>query len=79
MLRHKPEALGLTMDSHGWISAQSLIDKLNERKPFSRDGAFIRANQGHSIPVDLELISQTPPNYLWHGTSAGAFRPIARD
>lgn len=98
VLRHKPEELGLTMDSHGWINAQSLIDKLNERKPFtramleqivredkkqryafSRDGAFIRANQGHSIPVDLEFIPQTPPNYLWHGTSAGAFRPIARD
>lgn len=92
VLRHKPEELGLTMDSHGWISAQSLIDKLNERKPFtramleqivredkkqryafSRDGAFIRANQGHSIPVDLELIPQTPPDYLWHGTSMGAF------
>ena len=97
VLRHKPEELGLTMDSHGWISAQSLIDKLNERKPFTRamleqivredkkqryafsqDGAFIRANQGHSIPVDLELLPQKPPDYLWHGTSAGAFRHIAR-
>ena len=29
----------------------------------------IRANQGHSIPVDLELKAVTPPKYLYHGTA----------
>ena len=28
----------------------------------------IRANQGHSIPVDVELEEKTPPDILWHGT-----------
>lgn len=30
----------------------------------------IRANQGHSIPVDLGLTPVTPPRWLYHGTSA---------
>ena len=29
---------------------------------------MIRANQGHSIPVDVELEEKTPPDILWHGT-----------
>lgn len=35
------------------------------------DGAErIRANQGHSIPVDLGLVPQAPPRRLYHGTTA---------
>ena len=29
---------------------------------------MIRANQGHSIPVDVELPEKEPPEFLWHGT-----------
>ena len=29
----------------------------------------IRANQGHSIKVDVELLEETPPTTLYHGTS----------
>ena len=29
---------------------------------------MIRANQGHSIPVDVELKEAKPPKQLWHGT-----------
>ena len=29
----------------------------------------IRANQGHSIPVDLDLEPSEPPEILWHGTA----------
>ena len=29
---------------------------------------LIRANQGHSIPVDVELTQAMPPEILWHGT-----------
>ena len=39
-----------------------------QRYSFSEDGARIRANQGHSIPVDVELSRQEPPEYLFHGT-----------
>ena len=29
---------------------------------------MIRASQGHSIPVDVELTQAMPPEFLWHGT-----------
>ena len=35
---------------------------------FNEDHTLIRANQGHSIPVDVELEEKTPPDILWHGT-----------
>ena len=35
---------------------------------FNEDKTLIRANQGHSIPVDVELKEVTPPDVLYHGT-----------
>ena len=40
-----------------------------ERYSFNQDKTLIRANQGHSIPVDVELKEQEPPEYLYHGTA----------
>ena len=44
----------------------------NDKKRFtiSDDGRKIRAAQGHSIDIDLNLISRTPPECLFHGTSS---------
>ena len=39
-----------------------------QRYSFNNDKTKIRANQGHSIPVDVELEQKTPPDILWHGT-----------
>ena len=39
-----------------------------QRYSFNEDKTKIRANQGHSIPVDVELTQKTPPDILWHGT-----------
>jgi probable RNA 2'-phosphotransferase len=39
-----------------------------QRYSFNEDKTLIRANQGHSIPVDVELPLAEPPEYLWHGT-----------
>ena len=39
-----------------------------KRYSYSVDGRLIRANQGHSIPVDVELERVVPPEYLYHGT-----------
>lgn len=39
-----------------------------QRYSFNADKTKIRANQGHSVPVDVELEQKTPPDYLWHGT-----------
>ena len=38
------------------------------RYSFSDDGEFIRANQGHSVEVDVGLTEQEPPEILYHGT-----------
>lgn len=40
-----------------------------QRYSFNEDKTLIRANQGHSIPVDLELKEQEPPEFLYHGTA----------
>jgi len=40
-----------------------------QRYSFNVDKTLIRANQGHSIPVDVELEEKQPPQYLYHGTA----------
>lgn len=40
-----------------------------QRYSFNDDRTLIRANQGHSIPVDVELEEVEPPKYLYHGTA----------
>ncbi|MEK6478273.1 RNA 2'-phosphotransferase [Catalinimonas sp. 4WD22] len=40
-----------------------------QRFSFSPDHKKIRANQGHSLAVDLGLVAQEPPNLLFHGTA----------
>lgn len=40
------------------------------RYSFSEDKTKIRANQGHSLPVDVGLAQAQPPEVLYHGTGA---------
>lgn len=87
ILRHKPEAIGIQLDEHGWACVDELIvgiarnQKFNmemleeivrtdskQRYSFNEDKTKIRANQGHSIHVDVELKETLPPDILWHGT-----------
>ena len=39
-----------------------------QRYSFNEDKTLIRANQGHSLPVDVQLAVVKPPEILWHGT-----------
>lgn len=39
-----------------------------QRYSFNEDHTLIRANQGHSVPVDVDLEEVRPPEYLYHGT-----------
>jgi putative RNA 2'-phosphotransferase len=57
--------VSLTLDQLAHVVATS--DK--ERFAFSEDGRRIRANQGHSIAVDLRYQPQVPPEFLYHGTA----------
>jgi putative RNA 2'-phosphotransferase len=40
-----------------------------KRFAISADGLSIRANQGHSVAVDLGLEPVEPPEFLYHGTA----------
>ena len=39
-----------------------------QRYSFNAEKTKIRANQGHSVPVDVELEAVEPPELLYHGT-----------
>ncbi len=47
------------------------VVETNDKKrfAFNEDGTMIRANQGHSINVELGLEEQIPPKILYHGTA----------
>lgn len=49
-----------------------------QRYSFNSDGTKIRANQGHSIPVDVELEKREPPEILYHGTAEKYVESINR-
>jgi putative RNA 2'-phosphotransferase len=53
----------------------------NDKQRFSFDpsGTLIRANQGHSVEIDLQLEPVTPPEVLYHGTGAKSREAILRD
>jgi putative RNA 2'-phosphotransferase len=88
ILRHKPDAIGITLDEHGWANVEELIAGIaknnnfdmamleeivatdsKKRYSFNDDKTLIRANQGHSIPVDVELEKKEPPEILFHGSA----------
>jgi len=72
---------GLEKSNHK-ISMDTLeeIVATNDKKrySFNEDKTKIRANQGHSINVDLNLKEQTPPSILYHGTAEGSLDNIKK-
>lgn len=52
------------------VTLEKIVNTDNkQRYSFNEDKTLIRANQGHSIPVDVELEETVPPEYLWHGSA----------
>lgn len=49
--------------------AKVVAQNHKQRFRFSEDGTRIRANQGHSLEVDLGLEPRIPPTILYHGTA----------
>lgn len=49
-----------------------------QRFAFNENGTRIRAQQGHSVPIDLELAPMEPPPVLYHGTVARNLPAIMR-
>lgn len=97
VLRHEPQAAGITLDEHGWAEVPALLagvqatgrkidmeilerivrENPKQRYSFNEDHTKIRANQGHSVDVDVELKEAEPPQLLYHGT-ATRFLPAIR-
>ncbi len=50
-----------------------------QRFAFNADRSLIRANQGHSVTVDLGLAPAVPPDRLYHGTARQFLASIERD
>ena len=50
-----------------------------QRYSFNEDHTKIRANQGHSVAVDLELKPAEPPELLWHGTASRFLSSIMQE
>ena len=50
-----------------------------QRFAFDDGGSRIRANQGHSVEVDLQLQPSEPPAVLYHGTGAQFVEAILAD
>ncbi len=50
-----------------------------QRFAISDDGLRIRANQGHSVTVDLGLEPVEPPEWLYHGTAVKSLDGIRAD
>lgn len=46
---------------------------------YSPDGLSIRANQGHTVAVDLGLTATEPPHVLYHGTADRHLASIFRE
>ncbi|MFM9369003.1 RNA 2'-phosphotransferase [Streptomyces sp. Da 82-17] len=68
--------------AHGFPITRAELDRAvatNDKQRFAVDGGRIRANQGHSVDVDLGLPTATPPAYLFHGTVAAHLDAIRRE
>lgn len=91
LLRHDTE---YAFDKNGWREVKDLIEnhgytrrELDEivetndkqRYEYNHPHTKIRACQGHSIDVDVQLQEALPPNVLYHGTSTKTLEAIYKD
>ncbi|MEU3482203.1 RNA 2'-phosphotransferase [Streptomyces sp. NPDC033754] len=83
------DALLRAVAAHGFPVTREELDHVvatNDKKRFAIEGTRIRASQGHTVEVDLDLPVAEPPAYLYHGTVADrlpairaeGLRPMAR-
>lgn len=91
LLRHDKE---YEFDKNGWREVRDLVhnhgytekeleeivkNNNKQRYEFNTSHTKIRARQGHSIIVDVELQEAEPPKILYHGTSTKFLKSIFRD
>ncbi|MCP3818062.1 RNA 2'-phosphotransferase [Streptomyces sp. A3M-1-3] len=65
--------------AHGFPFTRAELDHVvaaNDKQRFAVVGSRIRASQGHTVEIDLDLPPAEPPAYLYHGTVAGSLDAI---
>ncbi|GAB2986423.1 RNA 2'-phosphotransferase [Saccharothrix stipae] len=91
-LRHAPQEVGLTLDAAGWVDLGDFVRALgvtraqvlevvadNDKQRFAIEDGRIRASQGHTVAVSLDLPVAEPPAELYHGTVGRVLPDIFRD
>ena len=91
LLRHDKN---YKFDDHGYRTVQDLIDnygysieeldaivETNDKKryEYNEDKSLIRARQGHSVNVDVDLKEMVPPDILYHGTATRFYSDILKE
>lgn len=93
LLRHQPEKANIPLDKNGWAPVREILKAVNvsfdelaylvstddkQRYAFNEDKTMIRANQGHSIRVAVDMDEFTPKlgDVLYHGTVDRFIVPI---
>lgn len=71
------EGLGVHLTRENLDELVRESDKM--RYSYDPGGTRIRCNQGHSVPVDLGLRPETPPELLYHGTPERFVEGIRRE
>ncbi|MBT8467509.1 MAG: RNA 2'-phosphotransferase [Deltaproteobacteria bacterium] len=68
---------GRTITREDLFEVVALCDK--QRFALSPDGERVRANQGHSVAVELGYVASTPPAVLYHGTAGSRTGSIRKE
>ena len=76
-LMEKARAAGVVLDEQ--TIRRIVAQNEQQRFALSDDGTRIRANQGHSVEVDLKLEPVEPPEVLYHGTATRFLQEIRRE
>jgi putative RNA 2'-phosphotransferase len=84
ILRHNPEKANLKLEKDGWVLISDILKNINismseieeivalddkQRFSFDSNKTKLRANQGHSVNIDIHFKKEIPPVVLYHGTS----------
>jgi len=76
-LIEKINAKGIKVNKETIDEVVATNDK--KRFAFNDDKTMIRASQGHSIEVELDLPATVPPDILYHGTATHFLESILKD
>ncbi|MFJ9612614.1 RNA 2'-phosphotransferase [Streptomyces noursei] len=67
---------------HGFPFSRAELEAVvadNDKQRYTLENGRIRANQGHSVRVDLGLPPAVPPGFLFHGTVARSVAAIREE